>query len=467
MYYGFDKKTDRKETNSPMAILPQSELFSWEQVDASSDLKRLELMLSAIPDETLMRTLESERKGRRDDYPIRAIWNSILAGVVFQHCSIESLRRELLRNAELRQACGFSPLKGDLAVPPKYVYSRFLLKLFKHREAIDEIFDILVERLRKLLPGFGRHLAIDSKALESWAKGKKDPDKSSDPDADWGKKTYRGTREDGTTWEKVKSWFGYKVHLIVDADYELPVAYDVTRASQSDTTYLLPMVEKLKKKHAELLEEAETLDGDKGYDSEKNMKELWDEYQIKPVVDLIHKWKEDPDAPRLMYPDRVDTIFYNQDGHVLCRNLDTEDESKNYAPMAYQGFEKSRDCLKYRCPAKALGITCTQQEICNDGQHTDHGRIVRIPLEKDRRLFTPLARDSYAWKREYKKRTSVERVNSRLDVSFGFERHFIRGKKKMKVRMGLALIVMLAMAVGWIESGEGEKMRSLVQPRAA
>jgi len=125
MYYGFDKKTDRKETNSPMAILPQSELFSWEQVDASSDLKRLELMLSAIPDEPLMQALECERKGRRNDYPIRAIWNSILAGVVFQHCSIESLRRELLRNAELRQACGFSVLRGDWAVPPKYVYSRF------------------------------------------------------------------------------------------------------------------------------------------------------------------------------------------------------------------------------------------------------------------------------------------------------------------------------------------------------
>ena len=108
-----------------------------------------------------------------------------------------------------------------------------------------------------------------------------------------------------------------------------------------------------------------------------------------------------------------------------------------------------------------------QFEICNGGHHTDHGRIVRIPLEQDRRLYTPLARGTYAWEREYKKRTSVERVNSRLDVSFGFERHFIRRKKKMKARMGLALVVMLAMAVGWIESGEKKKMRSLVQTRAA
>lgn len=450
-----------------MATLPQPELFSWDQLEASPDLKRLELVLRSIPDEALMQTLEEERKGRRDDYPLRAVWNSILAGVVFQHPSIESLRRELLRNAELRQACGFNPLKGDWAVPPKHVYSRFLAKLFKHQGAIDEMFDALVERLRKLLPDFGRHLAIDSKALSTWAKSRKDPHKRSDPDADWGVKSYRGVREDGSPWEKIKSWFGYKVHLIVDADYELPVAYDVTRASQSDQTYLIPMVEKLKKNHEELVKKAKSLSGDKGYDSEDNIHKLWDDYELKPVIDIRHLWKEEPNAPRPLYPDQVDTIFYNQDGHVLCRNLDTEEESKNYASMTFQGFEKDREGLKYRCPMKAMGIACTQQAICNGGQHTEHGRIVRIPLKEDRRLYTPLARGTYAWKREYKKRTSVERVNSRLDVSFGFERHFIRRKKKMQARMGLALVVMLAMAVGWIEAGETEKMRSLVQPRAA
>ncbi|MGH9341284.1 MAG: DDE transposase, partial [Acidobacteriota bacterium] len=72
----------------------------------------------------------------------------------------------------------------------------------------------------------------------------------------------------------------------------------------------------------------------------------------------------------------------------------------------------------------------------------------------------------YAWAREYKKRTAVERVNSRLDTSFNFEVHYIRGKKKMELRVGLALMVMLALAVGHIKAGHQEKMRSLVQ-RAA
>ena len=57
---------------------------------------------------------------------------------------------------------------------------------------------------------------------------------------------------------------------------------------------------------------------------------------------------------------------------------------------------------------------------------------------------------------------AVERVNSRWDVSFGFEVHTIRGLKKMRMRSGLALIVMLAMALGRIRQQHPEHLRSLV-----
>ena len=87
---------------------------------------------------------------------------------------------------------------------------------------------------------------------------------------------------------------------------------------------------------------------------------------------------------------------------------------------------------------------------------------IRIPLSEDRRIFTPIDRASYKWKREYNKRTAIERVNSRLDVSFGLENHTIRGLKKMKVKTGLALCIMLAMALGRVKENQAEKMRSLV-----
>ena len=70
--------------------------------------------------------------------------------------------------------------------------------------------------------------------------------------------------------------------------------------------------------------------------------------------------------------------------------------------------------------------------------------------------------DSLKWQNLYTKRTAVERVFSRFDVSFGFEKHYIRGLKKMQLRVDLALIVMLGIAHGSIKQGRHEKMRSLV-----
>jgi len=452
-----------------MAIIPQPQLFSWQQVETTSDMDRLRLALNAMPDESLMQTLEHERRGRRDDYPIRAVWNSIIAGIVFEHISVEQLRRELSRNAELRQLCGFDVFLGDAAVPPSWGYSRFLKKLFKYQGLVDAMFDELVQTLRQLLPDFGERLAIDSKAIDSHAKPSKntEPDGRRDIDGDWGTKTYRGVRTDGTIWEKVKSWFGYKLHLIVDADYELPVAWKVTKASESDSPQLLPMTDQLDQRHRALLNNTKYMSADKGYDAKQNNQVLWDMYGIKPIIDIRSTWKEDPQLPRLLYPDRVDTIFYTEAGKVLCRHRDDgEKEQDNYTPMAFEGFEVDRECLKYRCPAVATGVECSQRDLCNGGCQSEHGRIVRVALEQDRRIFTPQARNSKAWKREYKHRSAVERVNSRLDLSFGFEQHFIRGIKKMRLRCGLALVVMLAMAVGRVCANQGEYMRSLVKPAA-
>ena len=152
----------------------------------------------------------------------------------------------------------------------------------------------------------------------------------------------------------------------------------------------------------------------------------------------------------------------------MCRNLDGGlREQDNYTPMVFEGFEAYRECLKYRCPAAAKGVDCTQRDLCNGGCHTEHGRIVRIALDTNRRTFTPQARDSNTWDREYKHRSAIERVNSRIAGAFGFERHFIRGMRKMRARTGLALVVMLAVAVGRIRANQSDRIRSLVSTAAA
>jgi len=422
-----------------MAIIPQIRIFGWEEIEELGDLERLRLVLEYMPDEELMRQLEKERYKGRDDYPVRAMWNSILAGIVFQHETIEKLRRELARNGQLREMCGFWG-----KVPQAWVYTRFLKKVLKHTEEVDKIFEKLVEQLRELLPDFGKRLAIDSKAISSFAKGKngnQTPDGRRDTDADYGKKEYRGRNKDGSLWEKIVKWFGYKLHLVVDATYELPVAYKVTKASAPDIKEGHALLEQMEEKQPEILEIAK--------DDTKLIEKCWDQYQIKPVIDIRNMWK-DGEETRLL--SGKTNVTYNYKGNVYCYCPETNTRRE----MANGGFEKDRNTLKKLCPAKQYGITCQGQGACPVAQG------LRIPLSEDRRIFTPIDRASYKWEKEYDKRTSVERVNSRLDVSFGFELHTIRGMDKMKLRCGLALCVMLAMAVGRIKEKQEEKMRSLV-----
>ena len=147
-----------------------------------------------------------------------------------------------------------------------------------------------------------------------------------------------------------------------------------------------------------------------------------------------------------------ENVAYNFKGNVYCFCPETGTQRE----MANGGFEKDRNTLKKLCPVKQYGIECKGQAQCPVAQG------IRIPLSTDRRIFTPIDRASYKWGTEYDKRTTVERVNSRLDVSSGFELHTIRGMGKMKLRCGLALCVMLAMALGRIKEKQADKMRSLV-----
>ena len=112
-----------------MATIPEPSLFCWDSVDQLGDLERLQLVLDALPDEPLMLLLEARRGHGRNDYPVRPMWNSLIAAFVFQHPSIASLRRELLRNGQLRDRCGFDPFEGAAAVPTEYAYTRFQRRL--------------------------------------------------------------------------------------------------------------------------------------------------------------------------------------------------------------------------------------------------------------------------------------------------------------------------------------------------
>ena len=97
-----------------MTVIARKRAFSPKEMEVRSDLDRLRMVLGVVPDEGVMRNLEVHRDKGRDDYPVGAVWNSLSAGVVYEHSSIESLRRELRRNGELTDLCGIGPTRGAM-----------------------------------------------------------------------------------------------------------------------------------------------------------------------------------------------------------------------------------------------------------------------------------------------------------------------------------------------------------------
>ena len=93
--------------------------------------------------------------------------------------------------------------------------------------------------------------------------------------------------------------------------------------------------------------------------------------------------------------------------------------------MVYKGYDSATDSLRYGFKP----------------QHQD-SRIFRIKREDNRRVFNKVARNSHKFKRLYRERTAIERVNGRLDRDFLFEQHTIRGEKKMNIFVTMAFLVM-------------------------
>lgn len=119
-------------------------------------------------------------------------------------------------------------------------------------------------------------------------------------------------------------------------------------------------------------------------------------------------------------------IVYDYAGRVYY-----VDDAGNKHKMNYKGYDNKKKCLRYEYG----------------------GKIYRIYINYDERIFLPIARDSKKFKKLYKMRTSAERLNGRLDRDFMFEDHCLRGLAKTKLMISLPLIVMNAMALGKIKEG--------------
>ncbi len=71
----------------------------------------------------------------------------------------------------------------------------------------------------------------------------------------------------------------------------------------------------------------------------------------------------------------------------------------------------------------------------------------------------------HACERVNKKQSAIERLSTRLDVSSGFERCFLWGLQKMRLRCKWTLVIILVTALGRAKENQQDTMRASCRPR--
>ncbi len=286
-------------------------------------------------------------RGRSHD-PV-AMFKALLLKEMRQLSSRRKLVEFLKRDTFWLKKCGFQN-------PPSHnSFSDFVDRV--GADATEQLFYYLVEQIRGL-KSVGELIAVDSTPLKGYAHFWKDRE-CSDPDAKWG---YSPTTE----WV-----FGYKAHLAVDAESELPLAFTVTPANIYDSTEYPKIVELLMQKGLQ----PKTILADAGYDSKENYR-LALKHGAVPII-AINK-----------------------------RNL------------------------------KKKGSRHFEQDL-------------------------PIQRNSELWKNLYRKRSSAERVISRLKEELALKDIKVRGLDNVRIHVAFSLIAMLTVALVAFKTGNGNRATSV------
>jgi IS5 family transposase len=408
----------------------QTPLFDFDVFIAKRNNDRLVTVLEALPAEGLISTLEREHWTGRKGYSVRGMWSALIAGLLRQAHSLTDVVRLLEGDKDTRIVCGFS--KDN--IPSHDALGRFLKKLVEHEDLLEKCFADLVKEARQLLPGFGTKLAVDSTDIKAYSNGHRQ--NPSDKEARWGAKGagHHSGPVKGDKQRDLYYWFGYKLHLVVDALYELPVSFVLTPANESDTTRMQTLLQKAGADQAESRPQA--VIADKGYDSKGNNEFVFGECKAAPIIPIR-------EVTGMQIPD-----ICNAKGTPLC-SCGLE--------MTYWG--RDGKYLKYRCPEAVGKGTCKSRFKCTS---SPYGYVLKLPVADDPRRHPPVPRETKKWQRLYRMRTAIERVNSRVKELLGLAAITVRGIGKVTVRAMLSLLVMLAAAVGMAQRHRLSELRVLM-----
>ncbi|SHL00912.1 IS5/IS1182 family transposase [Desulforamulus aeronauticus] len=390
--------------------LLQPTLFSFEELLKFEPETRLQKVLSVLdlsPALTVVKKAVVGPKGH-------CVGNMISALVAKQLEQIPTVAALVKRLSEdLR--CGFSL---SASVPSESTFSRLIKKLTVTDEkngtpsVLKEIFDNLVKNARAMGLIGSECIAIDSSKIDAYEKSRPKKDLKGDKTANWGAK--RDTHGNQITW------FGYKAHIAVDCQSELPIALMVTPANTHDAKLAIPLIELVNQSLADA-RKPKYYAMDMGYDSKEIYSEVMTKFKGQALIPINPRGSKD-------HPEGCDF-----DGTPICSMGQR---------MVYWGSDTKTGTNKYRCPHVMGKYDCPHGSAwCSQ---SSYGLVVKTKVEDDPRMNCLPARGTRNWQKLYNKRTAVERCFGRLKQHLGANSLRTRGLEKVTLHITLSCIALLA-----------------------
>lgn len=376
----------------------------------------LEQIFNCIPYRDLLKAMLGKRTRAfsplgRPGYDLEVMLKAYLAGYAMGMKNTNDIIRRLQEDPIFALVCGFDITKG---LPHRTTFNRFFAKLIDFQAMVDQCLNGIATKLHDLLPGFGKIVAIDPTPVHSHS----NPDKKvvSDPQAGW---VYKEGKE-RKKWE-----WGYRLHLLTDITYELPIAKETTIAAEGETKVILPLLRKAK---CELpWFSPEIVIADPGYDKYEVFEGIVKEFNAEPIIKHAKALPEITGSPAAPF----------------C---------PAGLPLIYRRWDKNKG-LQYQCPERAGRASCPLPEKC---------RLKTVwvrPVHDYRRFGYRIRRGSEQWKELYHRRPATERVNSRLKDKRRLDSHCFRGLDKMNLHNTFSVLVMQAMALTYAQAGKLDKVR--------
>jgi transposase len=370
--------------------------------------------------------------------------NCMFRGLIYKSLRrfpyLTDLSFELNNNPSVSKALGFNPMKP---APSRERFSSFLHDT-NHQELIS-IRQQLVQKLINLSAVSGNSISIDSCPIVALLKENnlktsiadrfdKTRKPAGDPDARLGVLIHFPS----PFKKEVRYFWGYRNHVISDTNTELPI-WEVTKpANVSDINVAKDLIQDA---YSIFNLNIQSVLGDAAYDSEDLLKFIINDLNASAII---------PHNPR----NKQAKGYQIKDGKVICdAGLEMHPKGKMRPKKTGILYFQHTCPIIYDKQTRYQHITCP---IMHEKFFKGKGCNVCVRLEPS--IRSEIDYDTQEFKELYKKRTSVERVFSRL-LAIAMQHPTVRGYNANRNHATIAHISVLLVALTAYLTGQQDKMR--------